>query len=389
MRGMLAGVNETAPPATSLNDEVSLRELFLILKRGLGFVMLVTLASVAVAVAWSLLTPARYVAEATIVSSPNQITLQEGQEGVTLGFDVRSVVDAATFESLATSRATFEATLNELAGTPGAPERAEQLTSAASIASLAGSGGGTALTMALRMEHPDPDVAAAWANAWTLVTVERVRAALLDDLGPIFEQTTRALEERAATLRAAESSYEAVLARDLPGLQQRLAAANARVDWLVSDLATVDRTLAGLQAEAAALPAGPGEERTRLTRDVARVEGERSAVSVTLEAERAALDALRAEVAAADVAARTAQRTLEDAQEAYRLVANAQPVLELVSNLTPKNTRVLDAAQPPSTPSDVSLLLVAALAGVIGALTSVLLVFLREAVRDPAASPTS
>lgn len=377
-RGILTAVSEHSDLPAKTDDEISLRELYLILKRGFPLMALVTVLAVAGAVMWSVLTPDHYVAEATIVSR------SQGEGGSTLGFDIRNTLDAATIERLAMNPITFDRALALLQGTANAPDDASELAVAAQVSTLSGSNTGTAITMALRMEHGNPDTAAAWANRWADAAVDRIRDARIRAIQPIVDETLRTLESSAALLESAERAYEKAVALDLTGLQQRLAAANARVDWLVSDLASLDRTLAGLRAEREATPAGNVGERSRLANDIARLEGERAEVSDTLASEEGILNELRANVAATDIQVRAATRKLDEAQAGYRLVADAQPLLELVRNVTPENTVVLDTARPPTAPAGVSVALVAAVAGVVAALASILFVFLREAVRDPA-----
>lgn len=374
---MLGRVNVMETDAPRHDDEVSLRELYLILRRGLPLIIVVTVVSVVSAVLWNLWS-ATYVAEATIVSYP------QGEQVAAFGFDARNTLDSVTAEHIAMNGATLEDALGRLEGTPGAPESVRELGNAAEVETLSGNGVDRPLTMTLRMNHGSAETAAVWANAWADATVDRLRAARIDAVEPVLEEVRRSVTSSATLVQAAERVYEDALALDLPGLQQRLVAANARVDWLISDVAALDRRLSALYAERDALPAGNVSERNALARDITRAEAEHAQVTDTLATELEGLDALRGSVAEADAVVRTARRGLEEAQASYRLVAEAQPLLELARNVTPNGTRILNAARPPSAPSGASTTLVAALAAVVAALTSTLFVFLREAVRDPA-----
>ena len=371
------GAPHGAPPARP-DDEVSLRELALILRRGLPLILVATVLAAAAALAWAWLAPETYEARATIVSSPNQVRLGED---VALNFDVRGAIDVATLRSIATSRGTYDdvrAALEADGVTP--PATPQDLDAATSLEALTGAGGGDeALTVVLRVAHGDPDLAAAWAGAWADVTVERIRATLLDDLGPIYERTRAALQDRRAALDTAETAYREAAIRDLPGLERQLEAANARLGWLTTDLAQLERTVAGLRADGA-----QGDPR-----EIARLEGERDAVEATLATERDAIRTLRRDVADARLALDAAQRERDAAADAYARVRSLEPALALVSDLTPRNTRLLEAPRTPNEPVARSTVLVTVLAAVVAALLATLFVFLREAVRAPDGPSTS
>ncbi|MDR9392427.1 MAG: Wzz/FepE/Etk N-terminal domain-containing protein [Trueperaceae bacterium] len=358
------------------DDEVSLRELASILRRGLPAILVATVLAAAAALAWGLLAPDAYEARATVVSSPNQVRLGED---VALNFDVRGAIDVATLRSIAGSRSTYDAVRTALEAdgvTP--PDAPRDLEAATALDVLTGGDGGrSALTVVMRVTHPEPDTASAWANAWADATVARVRATLLDDLGPIYERTRAAVQERRAALDAAEATYRDAAARDLAGLERQLEAANARLGWLESDRAQLTRTLAGLRAEGA-----QGDPR-----EIARLEGERRAVDATLDAERTAIETLRTDVADARLALDAAQRERDAAADAYARVQALEPALALVSDLTPRNTRLLEPARTPTDPVARPTVLVTALAAVVAALVATLVVFLREAIRAPEAPP--
>jgi uncharacterized protein involved in exopolysaccharide biosynthesis len=157
-------VSDPGPPPpharSAADDEVSLRELALILRRGLPAILVATVLAAAAALAWAWLAPDAYEARATVVSSPNQVRLGED---VALNFDVRGAIDVATLRSIATSRSTYDdvrAALEADGVTP--PDGRRALEAAGGLETLTGGdGGASALTVVLRVTREDPDQAAA------------------------------------------------------------------------------------------------------------------------------------------------------------------------------------------------------------------------------------
>ena len=66
-----------APPPHRYDDEISLRELYLILRRGLPLILIVTTIGALASFALVVLLPATYEAEATVVSSPTTVQVQD------------------------------------------------------------------------------------------------------------------------------------------------------------------------------------------------------------------------------------------------------------------------------------------------------------------------
>ena len=430
----------SAPPAAPPrhDDEISLRELYLILKRGLPTILAVTLVAVVIAVVVTAIRPSSYEAEATVVSSPTVV--QAEGEG-TLAFTPRSAIAFATYEDIALNRGTFEATIDLLrADGVDAPASFQELRAAAEAQRLAGpanASDSTPLTVIHRIVWNDPALAAGYADAWAQATVEQVRTTLLADLEPARQQTVEAIAAREAALEEAEEAYQAFAENDLEGLEQTLNSANWRLTNVQNETDALSRGVAGLIAQRDALAAQAGVDaatldaatldllegtdrlssdtaaRIRLLATPAAVGGDAStadaavallartdlqAVTVELAGllhEREQLRSLAAstrdEIASlretvAQLRGEEARiaRRLENARAAYGALQAIEPALAFVAELTPGNTRVLSTAQEPVAPTGTSLAAVALVAAVVAALAATLFVFLREAVREPA-----
>jgi uncharacterized protein involved in exopolysaccharide biosynthesis len=432
-------VPATRPPPTTAaaprhDDEISLRELYLILRRGLPLIAGLTVVAALVAFALTALRPAVYESEATVVSAPTAIDVQD--QGA-LAFAPRSAIAFETYEDIASSRGTFERALTLLreAGVE-APPSFRELRAGATVERLAGPSGSdasTPLTVVHRVAWTDPALAARYADAWSEATVEQVRSTLLADLEPTRAQTLRTIATLEAELQQAEAAYEAFAAQDLDGARQRLSTARWRASLLTDQALALDLEIARLTDEVASWADAAGasvriplsDAAIELLVDLGRLDGAAAArwravapdgaaapadvasvVAVTelqdlaanlagTLAERAALQdevaantervaELQGLVARLETEERGVMRRLDEATSAYRSVRSIEPALAFVAELTPGNTRVLNRAQEPIEPSGTGALLIALVAAVVAFLAATLFVFLREAVREPA-----
>lgn len=428
-------------PPRRYDDEISLRELYLILRRGLPLILgLAVLAGLAAA-AYLWLRPDVYVAETTVVSSPTTVQVQE--EG-TLGFEPNNAIPFATYEDLATSRATFEATLELLGDEVPDVSGFGALQSAAELERLTGPSGAddtSPLTVVHRIGWGDPLAAARYADAWAAATVEQVRNTLLANLAPAQENITSTIAAREEALATAEDAWRAFLETDASGLELRLSGLESRITQADARLASLDREIAiargrrqvllaqvgaggegggalddatlallegsgaldeetasqlrqlateapagsGAAADAAAVLARAGLQQESV--ELAGLLQEREQVESSLDGYEDQANDLRTRLAELQTRELRLTRELETAQQAYTAVAAIEPVLAFVAELTPGNTRILNDAQVPVSPSGPSTLLVALIAAVVAAMVATVFVFLREAVREPAARP--
>jgi uncharacterized protein involved in exopolysaccharide biosynthesis len=419
-----------ASPPPWPTDEVSLRDLYLILRRGLPAIVIVAGLAAAATAAFVALAPDSYAAEATVVSTPSRVQLRgEGS----LAFEPRSAIDFATFENLATNRGAFEATIARLEadGVP-APDSFRDLADAAEVERLSGPDGAddpTPLTVVLRVRWDDPASSARYANAWAEATVEQVRSSLLAGLEPAYERALATIDTREDELAEAESAFRDFQAQDLEGADRRLETWTQRSLSLRDELDDRDRTIAGLEARRASLAPAAGLEvdgidpdALELLEGTGRLDDEPAALFATAEAAAeggdplallARHDLLSVTVALADQRAERAElrdtlqevesrltelrrevadlrteelavnRALEDARASYEAVRRIEPLLAFVAELTPANTRVVNAAREPAEAEGPGLVASSMVALVAGGLLATLAVFLREAVREP------
>lgn len=419
------------------DDEISLRELYLILRRGLPSILAVAAAAGLVAVLWWWTRPDVFEAEATVVSSPTAVQLQD--EG-TIRFEPNSGIAFETYEDLATSRATLEATLVALGEEGRSLEGFRQLQRATELELLTGPTNTTAaapLTVLHRVRWGDPEAAARFADAWAASTVEQVRNTLLADLDLARTTTNATIAARQEVLTEAEEAWRSFLETDASGLELRLSGLESRITQADASVANLNRELAAalgrrevlmaqvegsadtdealseetldllegagdldpqvasrLRLLATEVPAGEGLAsdatrllaRTDLQREnvqLASLLQERDHVRATRQGYEDEAARLRERLAELRTQGLRAERRLATAQSAYDSVVAIEPLLTFVADLTPGNTRILNEAQVSGEPVRPSLLLIAVLAASVAAMAATVFVFLREAVREP------
>lgn len=427
-------VRAAAHDAPAYDDEISLRELYLILRRGLALILGVALVAGAAAFLYATVAPDQYEAEASVLSSPSTVRVRD--QG-TLQFEPGDAIGFDAYETIATSRAVFERTLQSLDDLPAQQNLGYRaLANVADLERVASptGDGATPLIVAHRIGWSDAEHAAAFTNAWTQATVEQVRETLLANLAPTQEDTAATVERRRGELDVLESEWESFQARDpraelrtrLEGLAERRAANDARRDRLerqMADargrLAALGRTPADVLDEAslqllrtrgndvgvAAVGVDPDEalqasEQWLLqspnastladlaAADLAGALGELRATERVAERFDAQGDTLRTRLAELERRGAELERRVEQAREAYTSVAELQPLIDYVADLTPGNIRVINEAQPPEEAIGPRTLLITALTAVVAGMLATLFVFLREAVREPDAPKT-
>lgn len=400
-------VTQSAAPAQpDYADEISLRELYLILRKGLPLILLVSgVTAVAVGIFLSLRSPI-YAAESVALVTPPAITVEEVDA---LSFTPSSEVSFEAYETLANSRGVREAatetlglTVDELDG-GGVTEL---------VAPVRGQPGSLLVTH--RVRHPDPETAAELSNAWAQATLNTVRSALLANIQPVADITAADAEARRTELASAEQalatfeasetslSLEATLAR----LAELIAAARSEMSMNVGDTLS----LQGQDGDVLELT---GRNSINLPQAIAATRAElesletNNAATITinlkraylegLEAQQAALEDLlaeyqqryetaQAELAEVERERRTLARNLRLAETAFETTAGLRPIINYVSELSPSNASVLSEASVPTNSDRASALLGALIAAIVAGLLSVLFVFLREAVGSPSSS---
>lgn len=407
MAAMTDASTAREPRPVPPTDEISLRDLYLVLRRSLVWIAVAAL--VAGVAAYLILSgrPASYVAEATAVLA--RVPIEVGLEtGLRFGPEVNITFD--TYQTLAYSRGVLEAVLpSHEAGD------LSRLRGALSLERVAGSPDQASGLLAVvhRVASADPERAAVAASAWAAATVATARALLLENLDAVETTTGQGLATARADLLAAETEVETFRARSgIESLRTSVGTAQFGV------VGTLGPAIAGLEEAQRANRLRFAEREAELALLVQRRDGGLGALEVILFAARdvslsvegavvsveAQLEALRAEraVLAEELARLLAERDsavvalgeatfalarLERAaagpREVVAALAAIEPTVAYVARLVPSGAQVLSEAVVPSAPEPRSRGLVALLVAVAVAFAGVVLALLAEAVRDP------
>lgn len=428
------------PEATP--DEVSLRDLYLILKRGLPLIAIVSLVLAVIAFVVAQLLPPVYTAETTTLVTPSPIEISGTPN---LSFRPSSDVSFEAYRTLAESRAVIEATRANVAMADGGFNgRLERLIGPQNPTQS------VPLSVIHRVTHRDPQQAARLADAWAAATLDAVQRSLLASLEPIRETTLQEIGEAERNLLAAEAAQQAFREQDTRTLlEAQLTDINQQVNLLRARRLEIDREIARLIArkEAALSSDVTGESQTReeliatlqllrtrleqptapttqpvppqdpadeallqelealvrfgapdgniisllnqlALRDgevlVAGLEAEREHITGQLSNLQTEAAAIRQELAALSAQNAQIERTVENARNVYTSVASLAPMIGYFTEVSATNTRILNQAAEPDEPSGPSATLVAAVTLVISGVLMTLFVFIREAVSAPA-----
>ena len=245
-------------------DEISLRDLYLVLRRGLPVVLLSALLVGAVAFLVSSLLPKVYEAQSTTLVTPPPVQVQGTQN---LTFRPPSEVSFEAYETLADSRPVQEATLSQ---------------AEAGLETSLGSSFNGSVTLLIGPQNPNqqaplsvthsvraarPEWAAALANAWAESTLDAVKTSLLASLEPVQAATQEEVGRRKDALSKVETRFETFQRSDegktlttlLERLTERIAAGEERRDALARDLASARARVELLsRTEAATGTSSPG-----------------------------------------------------------------------------------------------------------------------------------
>jgi uncharacterized protein involved in exopolysaccharide biosynthesis len=421
---------------TEQNDEISLRDLYLILRRGLPLIVGVAVLAAAVTLVVLNLRSERYQAETTVLVNPTPVTVQ-GTSNLVL--EQRNHISWETYETIAFSRAVLEDTVSRL----GDGELSVgQILGSGKLTKLVGPQQPTQvapLTISHAFVHYDPELAAAAADAWATATLETVRASTLASLETVRNATTQqmtSLEEQLASLEerwvAFQSEDEsALVAARLAGLAERFPLTESALETVERDLAAtvgMSQALGAVEAPgsrvgpasadpdaALALLGGRGAlpaetiaqlvamleqsgaadadlvtmvrqvELQRLTAEHAGLIAEHEATQAQLERMRESGQQLRERQAALVIERDKLEQQLTVARSAHADLSRLEPVIDYILQLAPTNSRILNPASVPSSPVGPRRMLVTVLAGLVGAMLGLLYVFLSAAVAEPEA----
>jgi uncharacterized protein involved in exopolysaccharide biosynthesis len=397
------------PRAAPPHDEISLRELYLVLRRRAGWIVAAALVAGVAAFAAVAVRPPVYVAEATAVVARAPIEV-----GLGTGIRFRPEVDVTydTYQTFAFTRSVLEEVL------PFHDARdLSRLREALTLERVAGAATPTQtsglLAVAHRARSTDAATAAAAASAWAAATVATARRLLLENLDAVEAITGDGLDAARRELEAAEADLEDYRAASgVDALRARLGmpgtGAAGTLDLAIGDVEAalranrlaVSQRLGELGSLRERRDAGGGglEVVLNATPEVAlSIDGAIASVEAQLAgllAEQEALvesladlrrqrdaDAATLAEAAAGVARR--ERAVAVPREIVASLAAIEPSVAFVAQVAPSGARVLSEAVVPSAPEPRRLAVLALLAAVVAAFAAVVVTLLAEAVRDP------
>ena len=421
-------------------DEISLRELYLIFKGGLRWILVVSIGVAVLAFIVMRLQPERYQATATVRISPLQVqgqTLQNGQLQQNL-IDVNSVTQIG-FDAYRTIALSHGVLASAVEATPSLPSGfgVKQLAEAATVTKISG-GGSDPLIVSQEVSTDDPQQAAALANAWGNASAEAARTSIGKALGGVRSTMNGQVTSLSSTLTQAETRWASFQKQDeRTSLQAQLDSLDTRTTTAQQTLDELDRNIATAKAQQAvfqsvidarsrgnpadlsaqmqalsnqgvltpemaqqltdAIASAPGTPavasqdlatlvaRAQLQQQTANLAGyvaERQTVHQQLDGFSKQASNLRDRLATQQQTAQQLQRQLDSAQKAYDQVSQTAPLIDVADKLVPSMAGVFNAASVPERPAGRRTAVVTAVAFVLAFFAMVLFVFLRAAVAE-------
>ncbi len=248
---------------SSRSDEVSLRDLYLVLVRGLPLIALLALLAGAAAYLLNARREPVYAAARPVLVTPPPIQI-EGDEN--LSFSPSNEVSFQTYETLARSQLVLEDAVSRL---PDARVTPDQLLSLGTLRELIGpqrADQGVPLSVIHRVRNGNPELAAQLADAWAQSTLQAVRDSLFASLNPVDETTTREVarlernveEVETRVLAFAAGDNGTLLEAELEGLTRQLTDGRERQGELDRNIAATRARIRALQEQLGYTGATPG-----------------------------------------------------------------------------------------------------------------------------------
>jgi predicted nucleic acid-binding Zn-ribbon protein len=302
MASMSDATPERTPMPAPPSDEISLRELYLVLRRGAGWIVGATVLMGLAAFLFLSTRPAQFKSEAVVVYEAPPVSVRGGDA---FAASLVTAFSYDAYEALAFDRLRLA---EVLAAVPEVDWSVDQLISRANLERRSAANAAV-LTVVHAVQAASPEVAAAVAQAWadftTAAVRETIRARVAD---------SQTVSDRVAELRANLEVAEDALLRFTAGDEaQQL---RARESSLIQRLQSLDGRRAEVLVELAVLVA----ERAERDAEVATLATERSTLTATGEAAFAG-------ASAGEVVARASARAVE-AEGAWRSAADALAVFD-------------------------------------------------------------
>lgn len=420
------------------NDEVSLRDLYLIFRQGFWLIVLVALIAGAGAFLFASLRPDVFEAEATVLVTPTPERRIDGAGSTIID---RTNVDYLTYSSLAFTEPVLNRTMRE-AGVP--LDEYDRFRERLTVSNLAGTAASTSGQIIVRhtATAESGEAAAELANIWAANTIQAVTGTMRAILEPIIINNEQTVSELGDGLRTLEDQWRelrdrddtALLEAELNSFTARNAGASERLDSIQRDLAAnlarqaaltevlsaagevgqeldtdAGSVLALLESRELLSPGAANELRafmqtggtdTQLVRLLLGLELQSlTGAAAALEAQRTTTEEQLAEYAASAAERRIAiatlaqertelERQLRIAETLYTNSLDLEPTLRYVNEMLDTNVQMLDPAAAPQEPSSGGRLMITLIAAVVGGLLATVFVFLRAAVM-PAPEPAA
>lgn len=365
-----------APPPPYADDTVSLRELYLIWRRGLGLIIAVAVVCGLGALAFKLYQGRTYTADAVVQVVRPRVSSQPGSG---LEVSVASVVDAGTYQAAAEDERTLHTVAEAV--------EAESSASLGNFSIVRGPGpqSGDAMTITHRVRVPaaeGAEAAASVANAWAQATIETVRQLVTAPLRAAGERLAADVASREQAYQEASDAWAQFLSVDeREELRRRL---DALVDLDAQRLARLDQVEAEAAAVGARLSAGQGERsEADLRSDLAALQAEAEHLRSELADSGERGDDLRARLGELERQAAELQRRVSATSLSFFRAAPAATEIALQRELAAGSVSMAIPAAAPLEPDPRNLVTTVVGAALVGALLSTLLVFLRAAIREP------
>jgi uncharacterized protein involved in exopolysaccharide biosynthesis len=240
----------SSPPTPPPAEEVSLRDLYLVVVRGLPIILGLALLAGLGAFMLNANRQPVYAAESTVLVTPPPIQIGGSND---LSFSPAYEVSLQTYETLAYSQMVLEDAVAQTDLTPQAlaglgslrqligPQRPDQV---------------VPLSVVHRVRNADPELAAQLADAWAQSTLEAVRESLFASLSPVDATTAQEVARLGANVEEIEARYRAFAAEDegpqletqLMALTRDLTDGRARERQLQREIAAAEARVTALEA---------------------------------------------------------------------------------------------------------------------------------------------
>ena len=199
-------------PNNQYEDEISLRDLYLIIKGGFWWIVGISLVAAVATFLFFTLRPDVYEAQSTTVITPSSISIEND---VGVSFTPQTNVSFEAYRTLATSQPVFEAVI-QAAYNSGYTEddiSLSTLTNSSNVKQLFGpaanrpeSAGQVPLSVNHTVKNSNAELAAFLANRWSEQSLETVKNALLSALNPVGNVTENQLNDRRESMELAEEA---------------------------------------------------------------------------------------------------------------------------------------------------------------------------------------